>query len=578
MDSITREVIRASLLAYADEMTKNFWRSSYSHMNYEVRDFAVGFVDPEGRIITQSRFTHPAFTADLGFVVRDAIAEQDEINPDDVIMSNDPESQGQHLNNVVVMTPIYCCGELIAFSCVRAHWEDIGGATIGSTGTKTTDIYQEGLQLKAIKAYQKGVPNKEVLKIISSNSRFPKIILGDFNAQIAACKLGERRFGSLLLKYGPEDVVRAIHEGWDMSERAARVALREIPKGEYRAESFLDNDGVELNRPVEIRVLVRVMDDKMVIDFAGVADQVKGPLNSGYFGGALNVGRIAFKCLTTPHLPSDEGCFRPLEVICPKGKMLNAAFPAALAHWSVPFPTILDTIFRALADAIPQRIPAATRGDARGVGVTGYDVSKGKFFHISPPHMGGHGARPDADGPTPKCAIQQGDEHAVPIEVCETKSPIIFESLRLRQDSGGAGKFRGGLGIDAVFSLEIEGRLRNMMIRSKCPPWGIHGGREGAPNEAFVMKPDGSAELLPRTTDYPIPPGLKIRLLTGGGGGYGNPLERDEDQVLQDVLDGYVSLQAAEEQYGVVIDSTNFTINKEATLKKRRAMVEGSKR
>lgn len=578
MDSITREVIRASLLAYADEMTKNFWRSSYSHMNYEVRDFAVGFVDPEGRIITQSRFTHPAFTADLGFVVRDAIAEQDEINPDDVIMSNDPESQGQHLNNVVVMTPIYCCGELIAFSCVRAHWEDIGGATIGSTGTKTTDIYQEGLQLKAIKAYQKGVPNKEVLKIISSNSRFPKIILGDFNAQIAACKLGERRLGSLLLKYGPADVVRAIHEGWDMSERAARVALREIPKGVYRAESFLDNDGVELDRPVEIRVLVRVTEDKMVIDFSGVADQVKGPLNSGYFGGALNVGRIAFKCLTTPQLPSDEGCFRPLEVVCPKGKMLNAAFPAAMAHWSVPFPTILDTIFRALADAIPQRIPAATRGDARGVGVTGYDVAKGKFFHLSPPHMGGHGARPDADGPTPKCAIQQGDEHAVPIEVCETKSPILFESLRLREDSGGAGKFRGGLGIDAVFSLEIEGRLRNMMIRSKCPPWGIQGGREGAPNEAFVMKPDGTAELLPRTTDYPIPPNLKIRLLTGGGGGHGNPLERDEDQVLQDVLDGYVSLQAAEGQYGVVIDSTNFTIDKEATLKKRRAMVEGSKR
>lgn len=578
MDPITHEVIRASLLAYADEMTKNFWRSSYSHMNYEVRDFAVGFVDPEGRIITQSRFTHPAFTADLGFVVRDAIAEQDEINPDDVIMSNDPESQGQHLNNVVVMTPIYFCGEVIAFSCVRAHWEDIGGATIGSTGTKTTDIFQEGLQLKAIRAYQKGVPNKEVLKIISSNSRFPKIILGDFDAQIAACKLGERRFGSLLLKYGPEDVVRAIHEGWDMSERAARAALREIPPGEYGAESFLDNDGVELDRPVEIRVLVRVTEGKMVIDFSGVVDQVKGPLNSGYFGGALNVGRIAFKCLTTPQLPSDEGCFRPLEVVCPKGKMLNAAFPAAMAHWSVPFPTILDTIFRALADAIPQRIPAATRGDARGVGVTGYDVSKGKFFHLSPPHMGGHGARPDADGPTPKCAIQQGDEHAVPIEVCETKSPIIFESLRLREDSGGAGKFRGGLGIDAVFSLEIEGRLRNMMIRSKCPPWGIQGGREGAPNEAFVMKPDGSAELLPRTTDYPIPPGLKIRLLTGGGGGYGNPLERDEDQVLQDVLDGYVSLQAAEEQYGVVIDSTNFTIDKEATLKKRRAMVEGSKR
>ncbi len=578
MDPITREVIRAALLAYADEMTKNFWRSSYSHMNYEVRDFAVGFVDPKGRIVIQSRFTHPAFTADLGFVVRDAIAEQDEVNPGDVIMSNDPESQGQHLNNVVVIAPIYFRGEVIAFSCVRAHWEDIGGATIGSTGTKTTDIFQEGLQLKAIKAYQRGVPNKEVLKIIRSNSRFPEIILGDFNAQIAACKLGERRLGNLLLKYGPEDVIRAIYEGWDMSEKAARDALREIPKGEYRAESFLDNDGVEMDRTVKIRVLVKVIDNKMVIDFSEIADQVKGPLNSGYYGGALNVGRIAFKCLTTPHLPSDDGCFRPLEVVCPKGKMLNASFPAAMAHWSVPFPTILDTIFRALADAIPQRIPAATRGDARGVGVTGYDASKGKFFHISPPHVGGHGARPIADGPAPKCAIQQGDEHAVPIELCETKYPIIFESLRLRRDSGGAGKFRGGLGIESVSSLEIEGRLRNMMIRSKCSPWGVLGGKDGAPNEAFVIRPDGTEEVLPRVTDFPIPPGQKVRLLTGGGGGYGNPLDRDEEQVLQDVLDGYVSLQAAEEKYGVVIDPENLTIDKEATLEKRRAMSEGGNR
>ncbi len=574
MDTITREVIRASLLAYADEMTKNFWRSSYGVMNYEVRDFAVGFVDPEGRIVVQSRFTHPAFTADLGYVVKDAVAEQDEINPGDVIISNDPDSQGQHLNNVVVILPIYVAGELVAFSCVRAHWQDIGGATVGSTGTKTTDIFQEGLQLKAIKAYDRGVANKEVLKIIRSNSRFPDITLGDFNAQIAACKLGERRLGSLLAKYGVADVMTAIHEGWDMSEKAARAALREIPKGEYIAESFLDNDGVELDRPVKIKVHVKVQNERMIIDFSEIADQTRGPINSGYFGGALNVGRIAFKCLTTPRLPSDEGCFRPLEVICPKGKMLNARPPAPLGHWSVPFPTILDTIFKALSQAVPHRIPASTRGDARGVGVSGYDPAKRKFFHISPPHMGGHGARPMADGPAPKCAIQQGDEHAVPIELCEIKSPILFESLRLRRDSGGAGKFRGGLGIETVFSMEIDGRLRNMMIRSQCLPWGVHGGKSGATNEAYVIKSEGAEERLPRATDFPLPKGSKVRLKTGGGGGYGNPVERDEEVVLRDALNGYISLRAAEEDYGVVIDPVRFTIDREATRQKRRAMME----
>ncbi len=570
MDAISREIIRSSLLAYADEMTKNFWRSSYGYMNYEVRDFAVGFVDPEGRIIVQSRFTHPAFTADLGFIVKAALAEQDEIHQGDVLLSNDPHSQGQHLNNVVVFTPIYCAQELIAFACVRAHWQDIGGMTVGSTGTRSTDIFQEGIQLRSIKVYDRGKPDKQLLRIIQDNSRFPDITLGDFHAQVAACKLGEKRFGDLLSRWGGSDkVLFAIREGWDMSERAARTSLKEIARGTYAAEAFLDNDGVELNRPVKIAVSVRVHDDRMTIDFSDMADQVKGPLNSGYFGGALNVARIAFKCLTTPRLPSDEGCFRPLEVICPEGKLLNARPPAALAHWSVPFPTILDTIFKALSGAVPGRVPAATRGDARGVGVSGFDEAKRRFFHMSAPHIGGHGARPAADGPAPRCAIQQGDEYVIPMEVTETKSPILIESMRLRKDSGGPGKFRGGLGTETVFTLEIDGRLRNTMIRSGCLPWGILGGKEGAPNEAFLIKADGSEERLPRATDLSAPKGSRVKVLTGGGGGYGDPLERDPATVLRDVVNGYVSPEAAAKLYGVRIDPETFKIDEPATTQLR---------
>ena len=576
MDTISQEIIRSSLLAYGDEMTKNFWRSSYGYMNYEVRDFAVGFVDPEGRIILQSRFTHPAFTADLGFIVKAALAEQDEIHEGDVLLSNDPESQGQHLNNVVVFTPIYFAQELIAFACVRAHWQDIGGMTVGSTGTRSTDIFQEGIQLRSIKIYDRGKPDKQLLRIIQDNSRFPDITLGDFHAQVAACKLGEKRFTDLLSKWGgSREVLVAIHEGWDMSERAARTSLKGISNGSYAAEAFLDNDGVELTRPVKIAVSVRVHDERMVIDFSDIADQVKGPLNSGYFGGALNVARIAFKCLTTPRLPSDEGCFRPLEVICPKGKLLNARAPAALAHWSVPFPTILDTIFKALSDAVPSRVPAATRGDARGVGVSGFDEAKRRFFHMSAPHIGGHGARPTADGPSPKCAIQQGDEYMVPIEVTETKSPILIESMRLRQDSGGAGKFRGGLGTEGIFALEIDGRLRNTMIRSACPPWGILGGKEGAPNEAYLIRSDGSEQRLPRATDLQAPKGSRVKVLTGGGGGYGDPLERNPIRVLQDVINGYVSLEAAAQHYGVIIDPTTMTVDKHATAEQRETRKAG---
>ncbi len=558
MDPISREVISSSLLAYADEMTNNFWRTSYSPMNYEVRDYAVGFIDHRGGIITQSRFTHPAFTADLGFVVNAAIDEigNEGIDDQDVIMSNDPVSQGQHLNNIVVFMPLFLDGELFGFPCVRAHWQDVGGRTIESGATNSTEIFQEGIQFNAIKVHRKGVPNNDVLRMIKHNTRFPDMAIGDLNAQIAACKLGLRRLSELVKRFGRDQVREAIHETWAMSERAARMALNTIPKGEYRAEAFLDDDGVDFNKPVYIKVRVQISDDRMVVDFTETNDQVRGALNSGYFGGASNAARIAFKCLTTPHLPSNEGCFRALEVICPLGKLLNARHPAALGDWSVPFPTVIDTILKALSDAVPDRIPAATRGDPRGVSVAGFDPMKRRFFSVHVPHPGGHGARPMRDGPAPRCAIQQGDEHIIPVEVNETKRPIVIDELHLRQDSGGPGKFRGGLGVEVVFSLVTDGHLGNKMIRSRCLPWGIHGGKPGYGNLVYVIGPDHQEELIGRVSDYPLSARRKVRMLTGGGGGYGDPLERDPEKVMEDVEDGYISLSSAEKDYGVVLDSS----------------------
>ena len=567
LDPITREVINSSLLAYADEMTNNFWRTSYSYMNYEMRDYAVGLVDQNGGIITQSRQTHPAFTADLGFVVSAAIKElgDEVIEEGDVIVSNDPVSQGQHLNNVVVFAPLILDGQPFAYACVRAHWQDVGGGAIGSGATNSTEIFQEGIQLNAIKVHRKSVPDRSILRIIRDNSRFPELVLGDLGAQISACAIGLRRMRELVNKFGREQVEQAIHEGWDMSERAARNALQTIPQGEYRAASFLDDDGVEFGKPVPIAVRVEVRADRMVIDFSDIADQVKGSLNSGYYGGAMNVARIAFKCLTTPRLPSNEGCFRPLEVICPPGKLLHAVPPAALGDWAVPFPTVLDTVFRALADAIPDRIPAATRGDARGIIVVGLSQARRKFFGLHLPHIGGHGARPTSDAPAPRCAIQQGDMYGVPVEVNESKSPVIIEKYELRQDSGGAGKFRGGLGTETVAYLRVDSQVQNKMIRSRCPPWGLRGGGNGAGNESYVIKPDGTQEKVPRTDRHPLPAGCRVRMLTGGGGGYGSPFEREPEQVRLDVLSGFVSMQAARDDYGVVLDPLTMQIDAAAT-------------
>ena len=571
MDPITLEVISSSLLAYADEMNNNFWRTSYSYMNYEIRDFAVGIIDHAGRIITQSQFTHPAFTADLGFIVKAALEEigGEGIDEGDIILSNDPVSQGQHLNNVVVFTPLIVNGKIFGFPCVRAHWHDVGGGFIESGATNTTEIFQEGIQLNAVKVFKRDVPNSDVLRIIKHNTRFPDLVLGDLNAQIAACKLGLRRLTELLKKHGREQVQEAIEKTWDMSEQTARKAVRTIPPGEYRAEAFLDNDGVDFDKPVTIRVRVEVSGDRMIVDFSDISDQVRGSINSGFFGGATNAARIAFKCLTTPHLPSNEGCFRPIEVICPPGKLLNARPPAALGDWSVPFATVIDTILKALSGAIPERIPAATRGDARGIGFTGFNKVKRRFFSVHVPPIGGHGARPHHDGPAPKCAIQQGDEHMVPVEVNETKSPIIFEKLELYQDSGGAGKFRGGMGVEVVAYLLTDGLLRNKMIRSRCLPWGIHGGGNGTGNVAFAIRPDGTTEQVGRLDNYPLPAGWRVRLLTGGGGGYGDPLERPPGVVREDVRNGYISLESAGRDYGVVLHSSSHEIDEEATRRVR---------
>jgi N-methylhydantoinase B len=571
MDPITLELINASLLAYADEMSNNFWRTSYSYMNYEVRDYAVGFIDPQGRIMTQSRFTHPAFTADLGFTVKAAIDTigEEGIDAGDIVATNDPASQGQHLNNVTVFSPLVIGDETIGFACIRAHWQDVGGATVGSS-PNSTEIFQEGIQYDAVKVYKRGRPNADVLRIIEKNTRFPELVLGDLNAQIAVVKLGLRRLESLIAKYGAADVREAVTTFWSLSETAARKMVQSIPDGDYGAESFLDNDGVEFDKPVPIRVRVIVRGDEMTIDFSEISDQVKGSLNSGFYGGAMNVARIAFKCLTTPHLVSNEGCFRPLEVICPEGKILNARPGAALYNWAIPFPTIIDTILKALADAIPERVPASTRGDARGIGVTGFDQAKRKYFTIALPHIGGHGARPFRDGPAPRCAIQQGDEHSMPVEVNEIKFPIVFEKYGLREDSAGPGKFRGGMGIEIRAAVSIDGRMRNPMIRSKCLPWGIEGGLPGAPNVAYAVSPDGSEEQVGRTIGFPLPVGWKVHLMTGGGGGYGDPLERPATAVRDDVVGGYVSPEAAERDYGVIVRGTAHELDENATGARRR--------
>ncbi len=577
IDPATLEIVRGALVACANEMAMVLRRTAYNTMVFEVQDYCVGIIDPAGQLIAQNAGGLPIFLADMGVAIMDGIQKfgLSGFEAGDAIIMNAPYVCGQHLNNIVVYAPCFVDDELVAFPAVRAHWIDVGGRRVGFGSTETTDIYQEGIQFRSIKIYRAGELDQDVWQIISDNVRFPESSMGDLRAQLASCRLGERRLSEIFHRYGNERVRDCIDEMWNHSERLVRAAGKEIPDGEYQAESFLDNDGQDLERTVPVRVKVRVEGDEMTVDFSEVADQVKGPINCGASGGVA-AARVAFKTLTLPLHPVDEGCFRPLHVILPPGKFLSAEPPAALGLWSIPLPTVIDTVLAAFASAVPNKIPAAHKGEMGGFAVYGTDESTGQRFVCLNMMGGGWGGRPTGDGPSAAVSICQGDVRNTPIELLEARYPLFFERFCLRTDSGGAGRFRGGLGVELSVQSRYQAAVNFNLERTKCAPWGLRGGLPGVVCEAWVQSTSNSAWVsVKKHTRYPIFPESRVVFLTAGGGGWGDPLERELDAIAWDVRQGYVSREAAERDYSVVFDADG-SIDRAATQERRTQLRKAS--
>jgi N-methylhydantoinase B len=456
---------------------------------------------------------------------------------------------GQHLNNVVIYTPCFHDGKLVAFAANRAHWVDIGGMRTGFGSVETTEIFQEGLQFRSIKIYEGGRRNDAVWQIITDNVRFPDSSLGDLRAQIASCRLGERRLKELLARYPLETVDSCIATMWDQSEADARAFVAKIPDGRYTAESFLDNDGRNKEKPLRIKVAVEVAGDQMTIDFSEMNPQVQSPLNSGYSGG-LAAARVAFKCLTMPDAPVNEGCFRPLKLVSPEGTMLNARPPAAIGLWSIALPTVIDTILLALAPALPDRIPAAHKGEMGGCSFYGYRAENGARFLLMNIFGGGWGGRPHEDGEDASVSNCQGDVRNTPVELQEIHYPFVVEHHRLRADSGGAGRFRGGLGVELTYRCLQAATVNVNMERTLTPPWGLAGGAPGAVNQCVIRYADGRERSVLKETNIPLGPGDTVTFRTAGGGGFGDPASRPREDVERDVRAGFVSAAAAQRDYG----------------------------
>jgi N-methylhydantoinase B len=571
VDPVVTEIVRNGLIAVTEEMKTNLMRTAYNMIIYEALDFTVGLFDADGNTISIG-LGLPMFIRGMSETVKAKIAHfKGDLDPGDILLTNDAYITGSHLNHMTFTVPVFHDDELVGFACCMAHWPDVGGTLSGST----TDIYSEGLQMPIVKMYRKGVINEELVSIIKTNVRLPDRAMGDFRAQVAAVKTGEKRLLEMLRKYGRVDVLGAIDAIMDQSELLARERVRAMPDGVYWAESFMDDDGISVGAPIPIRVKVEVKGDCMTVDLTEVSKQVGGFYNSGATAG-LSCCQVAFKCLTSAlDMPINEGQFRALDVILPPGRVVSAVKPAAMRMWMTYPMTVVDTIFKALAPAMPDQVAAGHHADLVVARVNGRKAVDNSFYiYLGGLIGGGWGAKHDSDGMSATIAINDGDTHNGPSEQVEAKYPLLVERYTLRPDSGGAGTFRGGLGTEQVVQALNEIRFSSQMDRVKCKPWGLMDGLSGQGNSVAIHRNGVDAE-----THFPngkafnqvLKPGDAYILRSGGGGGYGTPLKRDLDRLGRDVRNGYVSREAAEQSYGAVFKMDG-SIDTEATIRRRYEM------
>jgi len=569
VDPVVVEIVRNGVLAVTEEMKTNLMRTAYNMIIYEALDFTTGLFTPEGETVSIG-IGLPMFIRGMAETVKAKIKHfgYKNIRPGDIYVTNDSYITGSHLNHFTFTLPIFHKGRLAGFSCCMAHWLDVGGVL----GGMSTDIFSEGIQIPILKYQDRGKVNEDLVDIIRINVRLPPRAIGDLRAQITAVKTGERRYLELLDRYGRAEVDASIAEIMNRAEAAARARTRTIPDGVYEAESSLDDDGLEVGKRVPVKVKVTVKGDEMTIDLTDVSKQVRGFYNSAITTGYA-CAQVAYKCITSPtDYPINDGAFRSLKVIIPPGRIVSAVRPAPMRYWMIFPMTIVDTIFKALQPAIPDRVIAGHHADLVAPSFHGFNPKTSELFiGTFGPLGGGWGAKKTEDGVSATVCLNDGDTHNGPNEQAEAKFPIMVERFELIPDSGGAGRHRGGLGIARTTRALTNVTVNTQSERSACPPWGLDGGGEATGNKVAFRVNNGWKDDFPnaKVLVAQLKPGDAFRISSGGGGGYGAPFERPVEDVREDVRQGYVSVQAAAERYGVVVDAETFAVDQAATEKLR---------
>lgn len=550
IDPITVEVIRYDLISACEEIKKIFKRTTTLPVLYEVNDFGISIYDAKIRLLADTPGI-PLFSGTLDWCVESCVKEvgKERLQVGDVLINNYPFATGSQTSDVAVISPIIFDDEIMGYAALKGHMGDL--AAIDPYPSTSEDIYQEGIIFPSLKLYRAGVVDEDVLRLIRFNSRIGYPTSANFLAAAAALRAGARRVCEILDKYGREVFSAAIDEILSHGELVARKSVEQIPDGTWSGVDYMDSNGIE-NKPVKISVKVTVQGSEMIIDLSDSAEQQKGPVNMPY-PGAVSAVRYTFKALTTPLLPSNGGHFKPLKVIAPPGSIFNPKHPAPTFLYAWPGFRLMDLIPSVLHSAIPHKVVACSGGDVCGAQLMYYDTQTGHGDIGGGPEGVGTGAKKTFDGENGLMLDGVSGCCNAPVEVMETRIPVRIKRYELRQDSGGPGKSRGGLGLRKDHQTLVDVMLitnAEKIIRSV--PWGLAGGMPGMNNRVVVHPETSRQQVLGKYRGY-LKAGEVVSQQSGGGGGYGDPLERDPQLVFSDFINEYVSLHGARRNYGTVI-------------------------
>ena len=564
-DAITTEVVRHGLLAAAEEVARNLCRTAYNTVVYEIHDYGIGIHNAAGDVVADApgiaMFTRGN---DTGIKKAVEFLGADSMEEGDVFILNYPYWSSAHSLDPLVFAPIRFENELIGFASCRVHVTDLNQKDPGYV-LDSTHMSQEGLMLPASKLYRRGVKNDDVFNIIKFNSRMPKHTIGDIQAQVSACVSGVRRTQEIAAKYGKSTLLESMQTINEHGERLARLSLAKLPKGTWTAVDYVDDDGINKDELVKLQVTVTITDEEMIVDWTGSAENVQGPINLPA-GQTEAVSSLIFKALTTPDSPVVAGNFAPLRVVTVPGSVVHAVPPMpTFCLWTAVLAG--EVVLKALAQGMPDLVPACSGGDICSMMGLGINPQTGEPWQEATNEAVGFGGSATSDGEDGIMHLSEPGCRNNPVEVLETKSSMIIDSYGYRQDTGGAGKHRGGVGVSRAYRFTAPATGICLVYKTKTEPWPVAGGNPGRPNE-IVLNPGTDREVVQGGSYNHMEAGEVLVNSTGGGGGYGLAFERDAAKVAHDVRNGFVSFEAAARDYGVVINP-DYSVNQEETSRLR---------